>query len=139
MRVAHVEQDRFDITIRQHTLGVDQPRADGGSDTAPTPTELFVASLASCVAFYVRRFLDRHGLSTEGLAVDASYSMASGPARVDRIGIVLQLPEGIPEDRIPALMAVATHCTVHNSLVEAPEVQFDLEVGERPLDSAVGM
>lgn len=139
MRVVHVNEDRFDIAIRQHTLHVDQPRADGGSDTAPTPTELFVAGLASCVAFYVRRFLVRHGLSTEGLAVDASYSLAGGPARVDRIGIVLQLPADIPEERIPALMAVATHCTVHNTLVQPPEVQFDFEVGERPLGSAVGM
>ena len=50
MRVEHRGEDRFDINVRGHVLRVDQPRTDGGQDTAPTPTELFVASLASCVA-----------------------------------------------------------------------------------------
>ena len=50
--VTHDVGDRFDIAIRGHVVHVDQPESDGGSDTGPTPTELFVASLASCVAFY---------------------------------------------------------------------------------------
>jgi uncharacterized OsmC-like protein len=45
----HLDGDRFAISIRDHMITVDQPVADGGQDTAPTPTELFVASLASCV------------------------------------------------------------------------------------------
>ena len=56
VRVDHKEGDRFEIEIRQHVLSVDQTAAEGGEDTAPTPTELFVGSLASCVGFYARRF-----------------------------------------------------------------------------------
>ena len=52
----------------------------------PTPTELFVASLASCVAFYAGRYLTRHGLSREGLGVSVAYEMATDrPARVANI------------------------------------------------------
>jgi uncharacterized OsmC-like protein len=39
---------------------VHQPMADGGQDGA-TPTELLVASLASCIAFYAGRCLLRDG------------------------------------------------------------------------------
>ena len=35
--VRHLDGDRFAIAIRDHTLTVDQPVADGGTDTAPTP------------------------------------------------------------------------------------------------------
>ena len=49
--VVHEEGDRFALTIRGHRIVVDQPVEDGGGDAGPTPTELFVASLASCVAF----------------------------------------------------------------------------------------
>jgi hypothetical protein len=59
MTVWHLNGDRFAIGVRDHMLTVDQPLADGGEDTAPTPTELLVASLASCVAFYARRYLAR--------------------------------------------------------------------------------
>jgi uncharacterized OsmC-like protein len=44
--------DRFVLEVRGHQLYVDQPREAGGSDAGPTPTELFVASLAGCVGFY---------------------------------------------------------------------------------------
>ena len=126
MRVEHLGGDHFGITIRQHTVHVDQPIADGGDDMAPTPTELFVASLASCVAFYVRRYLARHQLPTEGLSVEASFAMGSRPARVDHIDLGVRLPEGVPAERLPALQAVASHCTVHNTLEHPPEVSLEL-------------
>ena len=62
IKVRHEEGDRFRVSIRGHELFVDQPVDDGGQDSAPTPTELFVAGLASCVAFYAGRFLRRHDL-----------------------------------------------------------------------------
>ena len=46
MRVEHRGDDKFDINIRGHVVRVDQPVKDGGEDTAPTPTELFIATLA---------------------------------------------------------------------------------------------
>jgi len=126
VRVAHKGDDLFEIDIRGHLVYVDQPVEDGGSDAAPTPTELFVASLASCVAHYARRFLARHGLPTEQLAVSATFSMAERPARVGRVTVSLTVPDGVPEERRAALLAVASHCTVHNTLEQPPEVSIEL-------------
>jgi putative redox protein len=126
IRVTHEQDDSFDIAIRGHTLSVDQPADAGGSDTAPTPTELFVASLAACVGFYARRFMARHDLSSSGLAVEATYTMAGGPARVGEISVTLCIPEGIGERDRAALLAVASHCTVHNTLARSPLVGIEL-------------
>jgi uncharacterized OsmC-like protein len=126
MRVEHRGGDQFDINIRGHVVHVDQPVKDGGHDTAPTPTELFIASLASCVAFYARRYLARHDLPTDGLAVQATFDMGAKPARVAGIDVRLIVPEGIPVERLDALLAVATHCTVHNTLACDPEVSITL-------------
>ncbi|MCB5294639.1 OsmC family protein [Arthrobacter sp. SO3] len=122
VRVAHLGGDRFDINIRGHLIRTDQPVGDGGEDTGPTPTELFIASLAGCIAFYARRYLDRHNLPTEGLAVDAEFHMGSRPARVASIEVRLTIPDGVTAERREALLAVASHCTVHNSLTSAPEI-----------------
>lgn len=120
--------DRFVIEVRGHRIHVDQPVGDGGEDTAPTPVELFAASLASCVAHYARRYLDRHGLPTHGLAVQATFAMAEDrPARVGRVHIQMHLPEGVPAERRAALLAVASHCTVHNTLEAPPEVVVALD------------
>jgi len=126
VRVEHDEGDRFRIGIRQHTLLVDQPIDAGGTDVAPTPTELFIASLASCVAFYARRYLARHDLPTTGLVVTATYTMADRPARVGEIKVAVAVPEGVPDERHAALLAMASHCTVHNSLEQSPQVTIEL-------------
>ena len=122
----HLDGDRFVISARQHRFTVDQPVADGGDDTAPTPTELFIASLVGCVAFYARRYLARHQLPTTGLRVTADFDFGSRPARVSDIRVEITLPDGIPDDARDPLLAVASHCTVHNTLATPPNVTVAL-------------
>jgi len=126
VRVDHLAGDRFRIGVRQHTITVDQPLSEGGEDTAPTPTELFIASLASCTAFYARRFANRHGIPTDGLAVTADFGMASHPARVGEITLRLHVPAELSPEHQASLLAVVTHCTVHGTLVQPPEVRIEL-------------
>jgi LmbE family N-acetylglucosaminyl deacetylase/uncharacterized OsmC-like protein len=125
MRVEHQGGDKFTIQIRGHAVTVDQPEDLGGDDTAPTPTELFVAGLVSCVAFYARRYLRRHHLDEEGLVVEASYEMGEKPARVASVDIQVIPPASLPDERRDGLLAVARHCTVHNSLEMPPAVSVE--------------
>lgn len=127
IQVAHLAGDEFAVNIRGHELILDQPAVEGGGDRGPTPTELFVAGLAGCVGHYARRFLARHGLSETGLRVTADWEMAADrPARVGRIDLLVEPPADFPEDRRTALLAVASHCTVHHSITQAPEIAVRL-------------
>ncbi|MFA3872601.1 OsmC family protein [Streptomyces sp. MMCC 100] len=123
VEVTPVAGDAFEMRVRGHVLTVDQPRAEGGRDTAPTPVELFVASVASCTAHYAGRYLDRHGLSRDGLTVQADFRMADDrPARVAALSMTVHAPS-LPAERLAAMRAVVSHCTVSNTLADAPEVQ----------------
>lgn len=51
---------------------------------------------------------------------------ADRPARVAEVRLSLRVPEDLPEARRPALLAVASHCTVHNTLTSPPTVTIDL-------------
>jgi putative redox protein len=134
--VIHRTGDRFGVRIRRHELAVDQPLEDGGEDAGPTPTELFVAGLASCTAYYAERYLRRHGLPLDGLAVECGFSFATDrPARVSSIALGIRLPEGFPEERRTGLLAVVEHCTVHNSIKQTPEISIRLESGLRDAQS----
>lgn len=125
--VRHEGGDRFGIDVRGHRVVVDQPRDVGGKDTGPTPTELFVAGLASCVAFYAERFLRRHHLPVAGLGVDCDFEMSEeSPARVATVDVRVRLPLGFPEERRAALDRVVEHCTVHNTLRLGTEVRIGL-------------
>jgi putative redox protein len=122
-------RDRLRVSVRGHELYTDQPVADGGEDTAPTPTEVFVAGLGACVAFYAERFLRRHGLPSRGLEVRCDYSWAENPHRVGAIDITVEAPT-LPPDRREAFERVIDHCTVHNTLRVPPDVR--VEVGAAP-------
>ena len=127
MEVEHIERDRFTVRIRGHELVVDQPEDVGGDDVGPTPTELFVAGLASCVAFYAERFLRRHELPDDDLRVEALFDMAAGqPARVASIVVRVFIPVEVPTMLQAALERMVNRCTVHNSLLEPPQVSISL-------------
>ncbi|GHD97153.1 OsmC family protein [Streptomyces naganishii] len=129
VEVVPVAGDAYEIRVRGHVLTVDQPRSDGGKDTAPTPVELFVASLASCAAHYAGRFLDRHGVDRTGLRVDAGFRMAEDrPARVAALSLTVEAP-ALPPDRMQALRAVVSHCTVSNTLARVPGIGLEVVCG----------
>jgi uncharacterized OsmC-like protein len=126
--VGFLDGERYEVATRGHRMTVDQPVEAGGADSAPTPTELFVASLGACVAFYAGRYLTRHGYERDGLTVSTEYDMATDrPARVTAVRVVVHPPTGFPADRVPALTAVAGHCTVHNTLTHSPEVTIAVD------------
>jgi len=121
--VDHIERDRFRVSVRDHEFIVDQPAEAGGADAGPTPTELFVAGLASCVAFYAERFLGRHAIPSKGLRVESGFEMAEDrPPRVARVWIRVYVPVALPRALSTALERVVDLCTVHNSLRQPPAV-----------------
>lgn len=132
LQVTHVSGDRFSIDVRGHTLTTDQPVADGGEDTAPTPTEFFIAGLASCIAFYGQRYCARHGIDPTGLHVACDYSIGGKPVRVEEITVRLTPPDALPADRRAGFLAIASHCTIHNTLLDPPAVQIALAEPVRP-------
>ncbi|MFD7708335.1 OsmC family protein [Streptomyces sp. NPDC059786] len=128
LQVAHLHGDAYTAEVRGHRLVVDQPTGAGGTDTAPTPVELFAASLATCVAFYAGSYLARHHRERDGLRVRAEFEMASDrPTRVRSVRLTVTPPPGLSEQSRRALLAVASHCTVHNTLRRPPEIETVLK------------
>ena len=58
--------------------------------------------------------------------MSAEFTMAGRPARVGAIQLRVFVPAGVPAERRAALLAVASHCAVHNTLRQEPGVTIDL-------------
>lgn len=129
MVVTHVGEDRLRIKVRGHELFSDQPVEDGGEDSAPTPTEIFVAGLAACTAYYAERFLRRHDLATERLSVTCDYRWAENPHRVGEIDLAVEAP-GLTDAKRAAFIRVIEHCTVHNTLQHPPALRLSVATAE---------
>ena len=115
---------RYDITNGKHRVITDQPVDDGGNDAGMSPVELFIGSVASCVAYFVGQFCTRHHIPQDGLAVHADWEMAERPHRVGRIDLTIHLPHRISAELEQRLLKVAHGCTVHQSVALAPDVDI---------------
>jgi putative redox protein len=98
-----------------------------------------VAGLAACVGFHAGRWLRRHDLDADDLWVRCDVVMSTDrPARVAAIALhVAGLPE-LPARRRDALLAVMRHCTVHNSILQAPVITVELEDAGRDATAHAG-
>jgi putative redox protein len=136
IHVTPLEGKSYRVSTGRHSLTVDQPASAGGDDQGPSPVELFVASLAACVAYYAGSYLARHGLSSEGLDVAADFAMADDrPARVASVSMAITPPSGLPEDHKARLLAVASKCTLENTLRQG--VSLELSLSDRELVGSV--
>jgi putative redox protein len=127
MTARHQGGDRFEMDVRGHRMIVDQPAGVGGNDQGPTPTELFIAGIASRVGFYAERFLRRHSLPVEGLEVRCEFTMDPEAVRVSLVQLRVVVPAFLNEAHRRALLAVVDHCTVHNSIRQGPDVGIAVE------------
>jgi putative redox protein len=55
--------------VRNHTWFADEPVEDGGTDTGPTPTEMFLGSLGACIAMTAKLYAQRKGWPLESIEV----------------------------------------------------------------------
>ncbi len=117
---------RYDIVSGKHRIITDQAVEEGGQDAGMGPVELFVGSVAGCVGYFVGQFCERHGISRDGLTVDAEWTMAEAPHRVGSIELGIHLPHRITTEQRERLLKVAHGCTVHQSLTVAPNVTIAL-------------
>lgn len=102
----------------------DQPVKQGGDEAAPTPFQLFLASLASCAGLYAKRFCETRKLSTEGLALQLRCEFAEKEFRVEKMVYELTLPEDFPEKYEGAIKRAIDLCTVKKHLNDAPAFEI---------------
>lgn len=100
--------------------------------SAPTPFNLFLASLGTCAGIYVLGFCQQRGLPTEGLRIVQRMSRSPQTRLVDRIELDIQLPPNFPEQYKDAVIRSAELCAVKKH-IENPPV-FDVHTSVRVSD-----
>ncbi|NTV46670.1 MAG: osmotically inducible protein OsmC, partial [Chlorobiales bacterium] len=61
------ENLKVNAKVGEHIVKTDQPVRAGGNDTANSPFELFLASLATCAGIFVKQFCASRGIDTKGI------------------------------------------------------------------------
>ncbi len=130
IKVKHLDQVRFAIEARSHTIICDQPTDNGGADTGMTPPEFLLASLGSCAAFYAVQYLRTRNLDQQNVEVTVTAEKLKPPARLGNFRIQVNCPVQLTEEQTQGLIRSVHHCLVHNTLLNPPEIKIELAMGE---------
>lgn len=118
-----------DAHLGGHVVRTDQP-APRGSDAAPDPFELFLASIATCMGYYVLRFCQERGIPTEGLGLSLDSVRDEAKKRVSTIRVTLALPLGFPEKYRGAIERSVDQCAVKKHVLEPPAFELTVSGGD---------
>jgi len=130
VKITHLDQVKFNVQARSHSIVCDQPADNGGEDAGLTPPELMLASLGSCAAFYAVQYLKTRNLAQTGVEVTVTAEKLKGPARLGNFRIQVVSPVSLTEEQTEALMRSVHHCLIHNTLLSPPEIAIELSTRE---------
>lgn len=103
-----------------HIIKTDQPFISGGQNTAPSPFELFLASIGTCAGIYVKSFCDNRKIPTDNIKIiqTAEYDEETGlPVNIK---LDIKLPSDFPEKYLEAVISVAELCKVKKTIAAQP-------------------
>jgi ribosomal protein S12 methylthiotransferase accessory factor len=121
LRISFAGGLKVDAAFDGGVVRTDQPVEAGGEGSAPSPFNVFLASLGTCAGIYVLRFLQTHGLPTEGVHLTQRVEWDAAGKRVGRIGLDIHVPAGFPEKHLKALERTADLCAVKRAIANPPE------------------
>jgi len=105
------------IAARGHVFLADEPTDHGGKDSGPSPHELLLSGLASCVAITLKMYAGRKGWDTGGIAVDVSMERTqSGRDVASNFVIEVGFEKELEPEQRERLLQIAKSCPVHRTL-----------------------
>ena len=132
------EGTRTTINVRHHQWQADEPIEDGGTDTAPTPGELMLGALGSCMAITCKLYAERKGWDLRGVEVKLDYERFRGRDYAAHEGDDLYVHEvrealvfhgDLDDKQLARLRDIAGKCPVHR-LLASPTYFVELALAE---------
>jgi putative redox protein len=111
---------RVDAHFGSFTVATDQPPVA----SAPSPFEVFLASIGTCAGIFVVGFCRQRNLPTEGIRIVERINHSQVTGMVETIGLEIQVPPGFPEKYRDALIHSAELCTVKKHLEKPPKFEI---------------
>lgn len=128
------EGTRTQVQARQFTWFGDEPAAASGSDVGPTPYELLLGGLASCVAITLRLYADHKQIDLEMVRVELDFDRVHSDdceecderldGYIERIRSNVTIRGQFDAAQRSRLEQVARRCPVHKTMANGTEI-FD--------------
>lgn len=122
MKITFEGKKKIIAEFNGHRIVTDQPVRGGGEGSAPAPFDLFLASIGTCAAIYVKSFCDQRGISTEGISLEQEMKFNPQTHLISDLEIRILLPADFPEKYKEAVVNSANLCAVKRHLHNPPNM-----------------
>jgi ribosomal protein S12 methylthiotransferase accessory factor len=120
MEITFAGGKKVNASYKGHVHKTDQPVTSGGENSAPSPYELFLASIGTCAGIYVKSFCDQRNLPTENIKLIQSLEFSPEKKVPSKISIEIQVPSDFPEKYREAVVSAAELCAVKRTIADPP-------------------
>jgi putative redox protein len=124
-----------DISVRRHQLRGDEPLADGGTDTGPSPYDFLLMALGSCTSMTLSLYARRKQWPLQSVSVRLRHSKIHAEdcaecetkqGKLDYIEREISLAGSLSDAQRTQLLAIADKCPVHRTLVSEIQIESRL-------------
>ena len=105
-------------------IETDAPTDNRGKGERFSPTDLLCVSLATCMVTTMGIRASDMQVNLDGTTISITKYMLSNPRRIGKIGIELQLPEGISPENQSILQKIGDNCPVMKSI--HPDIELEI-------------
>ena len=123
MRIHFPGNKKVSADFKGFSVSTDQPERAGGDETAPTPFDLFLASLGTCAGIYALGFCQARGIPTDGLELTQRTEWDPHSHLVSKVTIEIKTPPAFPEKYLDGIVKAANLCTVKRHLHAPPPIE----------------
>jgi len=103
-----------------HIIKTDQPSDNGGDASAPSPFDLYMASIGTCAGIYVKSYCDNRNISTDKIKIFQNVEYSKETNLPVDITIEIKLPDDFSQKLRDSLLHVAGLCLVKKSIANPP-------------------
>ena len=114
-----------ELTVRAHTLRLDEPESSGGHDAAPDPHDLFDAALAACKSATAIWYAKRHGIPLERVDVRLERDDTEERKGVYRMRVHVDFVGALSDEQRATLARAIAVCPIHKLMTTA-DVQIEM-------------
>jgi len=122
MRVSFPGGKKVQADYRGFTITTDQSTTSGGDGSAPSPFDLFLASIGTCTGYYVMAFCQQRDIPTDDIEMTLDMVRNAENHMIEQVNIRVSLPDSFPDRYVAACVKAAEQCTVKRHLHEPPEI-----------------
>lgn len=125
--VTFPENKKVNVKFKDFEVQTDQPKEAGGDETAPTPYDIFLSSLAACAGIFAISFFQRRKLNTDGFEMFMDIKWDHEKHRLSKVMIHMKVPKDFPQKYINALKETVNLCSVKRTIADPPEFETFIE------------